>query len=296
MILNRKLLLAVMLLAASLLLYTYRYPTANLTGHTYRYVYVFDISQSMNVTDAVPGDGELTRLEHAKRAGVESLSKLPCGSEVGVALFSGHRAFLLITPIEICSNYAELASIMNQVDWRMTWERSSEVAKGLSKSVRLLTLLDEETRLVFFTDGQESPPIRAGVLPRIMGDIESVRGLVVGVGGDELVEIPKFSESGQRIGVWKADEVVQKFAADEASETTGFEHLSSLRESYLQELANMAGLDYFRLRGIEEFVDRLRARSLAFSRTTITDIRSAFALLALALLVLSVLAKPRLPK
>ena len=66
-----------MVSAALLLLYTYRYPTANLIGDTYRYVYIFDISQSMNVTDAVPGDSELTRLDYAKMASVESLSSLP---------------------------------------------------------------------------------------------------------------------------------------------------------------------------------------------------------------------------
>lgn len=294
MILDRRLLLIVMLLAALLLLYTYRYPTANLTGDTYRYTYVFDISQSMNVTDAVPGDNELTRLDHAKRAAIESLSALPCGSQIGVALFSGHRAFLLITPIEICANYAELALILNQVDWRMTWERSSEVAKGLSKSVRLLTLLDEESRLVFFSDGHESPPIRDGLLPRIMDGVGGVRGLVVGVGGDELVEIPKFAESGRRMGVWEKDDVVQKFLTDEVRETTGVEHLSSLREGYLQELAGKAGLEYVRLRGTGEFADRLQASSLAFSRTAATDIRWFIALLALGLLLISVLSRPRI--
>lgn len=294
MILDRRLLLVVMVLAACLLLYTYRYPTATLTGDTYRYTYVFDISQSMNVTDAVPGDDERTRLEHAKQAAVESLSALPCGSEIGVALFSGHRAFLLVTPIEICANYAELAAILNQVDWRMTWERSSEIAKGLSKSVRLLTLLDEESRLVFFTDGQESPPIRDGLLPRIMEGVGGVEGLVVGVGGDDLVEIPKFSESGRRIGVWEKDDVVQRFSSDKVRETTGFEHLSSLREDYLRELSSRAGLEYYRLRGIAEFTDRLQSASLAFPRTAATDIRAVFALLALALLLIAVVSKPRL--
>lgn len=291
---NRHLLLTVMVLAALLLLYTFRYPTINLTGDTYRYTYVFDISQSMNVTDAVPDDSTRTRLEHAKLAAVESLSTLPCGSEVGVALFSGHRAFLLVTPIEVCANYSALSSIVNQVDWRMTWERSSEIAKGVLKSVELLKLLKDESRLVFFTDGQESPPIRDGLLERLMADVGGIRGMVVGVGGDEMVEIPKFSESGRRIGVWEKDDVVQKFAADEPRETTGVEHLSSLRESYLEQISAMAGLDYYRLRDVDTFVDHLQVKALAFPRAASTDIRHVFALLALALLVISVLSKPRL--
>lgn len=294
MILNRRLLLVVMVLAAMLLLYTYQQPTAELTGDTYRYTYIFDISQSMNVSDALPGNAQLTRLEHAKQSAIESLATLPCGSKAGVALFSGHRAFLLITPIEVCENYADIASIMQQIDWRMTWERSSEVAKGLNKSLGLIKLLDEETRLIFFTDGQESPPIRDGLLERTMRDVEGVRGLVVGVGGDDVVDIPKFDDTGRRIGVWKSDEVVQQFSTDGARETTGFEHMSSLRESYLKELSGMTELNYFRLRDTETFVQRLQDKSLAFSRTTTTDIRAVFALLALMLLVISVLSKPRL--
>ena len=293
MILDRRLILAVMVIAALSLLYTYNNPTANLSGDTYRYVYIFDISQSMNVTDAVPGDDQLTRLDHAKQAATESLSQLPCGSEVGIALFSGHRAFLLITPLEICENYGELFAILQQVDWRMTWERSSEVAKGLSKSLSLMSLLEQKARLVFFTDGQESPPIRQGILSRVMTDIGGTQGLVIGVGGDKLVEIPKFTETGRRIGVWKKDEVVQGFASDDANDTAGQEHLSSLREPYLQKLSKRAGLDYFRLRDIDEFITRLQSKPLAFTRTATTDIRHVFALLALVLLVISMLVKPR---
>ncbi len=141
-----------MLLVISLCLLaaTFTSPTMQLERATYRYVFVFDISQSMNVMDIPDTDLSITRLNYAKQTAAKSLSILPCGTEVGLALFTGHRAFLLITPIEICANYRELSSILNNIDWRMMWEARSEIAKGLFKSIALMKELEGQTRLVFF--------------------------------------------------------------------------------------------------------------------------------------------------
>ncbi len=67
------LLLACLLLAASL-----GAPRLNLTLPVYRCVLVFDISQSMNVTDVGRGDARQTRLEFAKQRALEALKSLPC--------------------------------------------------------------------------------------------------------------------------------------------------------------------------------------------------------------------------
>ena len=291
---NPRLIVGMMVFAALLIAYTYQQPTATIERETFRYTYVFDISQSMNVTDVSASDEELSRLEFAKQAAISSLSSLPCGSEVGVALFSGHRAFLLITPIEICANYSELSTILSRVDWRMTWERSSEVAKGLHKSLTLLSLLEQESRLVFFTDGQESPPVRIDLPPSFTGTVGEVTGMIVGVGGDEPVEIPKFDEAGNRIGVWKKDEVVQGYRSGATNPFQGIEHLSSLREAYLKEIANGTGLDYYRLEQIDDFTKRLESAALGFKSPAVTDIRWIIALMALLLILLAVTAKPKL--
>ena len=294
MTVHRSLVIVLMLITAMLIAYTFQRPTALMEGQIFRYVYVFDISQSMNVTDATLSDDGVSRLEFAKRAAVKSLSSLPCDSEVGVALFSGHRVFLLITPIEICANYTELSTILNQLDWRMTWERSSEVAKGVYKSLGLLSVLDKKTRLVFFTDGHESPPIRPELPPRFTGSIGEVAGIVIGVGGIDAVEIPKFDEAGNRIGVWTKDDVVQGYQSGDASPNAGTEHLSSLREPYIRQIAEDVGLQYYRLTDIDEFTQHIERQVLGITKSSITDIRWVVACLALAMLLLSVIVKPRL--
>lgn len=291
---HRSLILGFLFAAALSIAYTYKRPTATLETGVFRYIFVFDISQSMNVTDVSVDDEPVSRLELSKQAALNSLSALPCDSEIGVALFSGHRAFLLVTPIEVCGNYAELSKILNQLDWRMTWERSSEIAKGLYKSLNLLTLIETQTRLVFFTDGHESPPIRPEVPPKFTGTVGDVSGIVIGVGGDEAVEIPKFDEAGNRLGVWKKDEVVQGYASSKASPSYGVEHLSALREDYLKKIAEEVGLEYYRLLTPGGFGERIQAKNMAIARSIVRDIRWVFALLALALLVAVSLLRPRL--
>jgi mxaL protein len=67
---------------------------------------------------------------------------------------------------------------------------------------------------------------------------------------------------------------------------SGSEHLSSLHESYLQQLAAETGLGYHRLRTAADFTAALTAAPLAHSEPAATDLRWLLALVAL-LLVLS---------
>ncbi len=273
----------VLLLVLSLFLLaaTYAGPTIELERPTYRYVFVFDISQSMNVKDIPNTDLPITRLNYAKASAIESLSILPCGTEVGLALFTGHRAFLLITPVEICANYRELASMLNNIDWRMTWEARSEIAKGLFKSIALLKQLTGQTRLVFFTDGHEAPPINPELPPRFPGGRGEIEGLIIGVGGEKLVPIPKFDKTGEQQGYWKVDEVdhvdafTQSRSAREGTEleNTGTEHLSSLRETYLEGLADKTGLTYHRLGSTKEFSKQMQSSALGIPKIVTTDLR-----------------------
>lgn len=284
--------LAGMLIAAALLALTFTNPTLDLTRPTYRYVFVFDITQSMNVVDVPREAPSRSRLDYAKDAAIESLSALPCGTEAGVALFSGHRAFLLVTPIEICANYSELSTIVRRIDWRMTWKARSEVAKGLHKSMNLLKQLPATTRLVFLTDGHEAPPINPELPPRYDGEPGDVAGLIVGVGGATPVPIPKFDDTGAQRGFWKADEVthIDAFSAMQnaregiASDVQGTEHLSSLRETYLQAIARNTGLVYERLEQDSRLAHLMTRDQFSIEKVVTSDIRWIFALAALIVL------------
>ncbi len=305
MISRRHLQLALLGVAGVLLAATFARPTAELERPTYRYLFVFDITQSMNVTDVSAADPLLTRLAYAKQAALAALADMPCGTEFGFALFTGHRAFLMITPVEICTNYRELSAMLSRIDWRMTWEARSEVAKGLYKSLQLLKAFPGQTRLVFLTDGHEAPPINPDVPPQFTGAPGEIKGLLVGVGGDLPVPIPKFDESGTPQGVWKAEEVMQvdSFRAEHDAREgghappVGTEHLSSLRETYLQTLADKTGLTYHRLADARQFVRMLESKVLGIPQVTTTDLRWLLALMALlALLITDLLPVKSAPR
>ncbi|MGR8949983.1 MAG: hypothetical protein ACU84Q_18220 [Gammaproteobacteria bacterium] len=291
-----------MLLGAALmlLLSTLLDPKALMARDTYRYVYVFDISLSMNVAD-VPGTAnDISRLEYAKKVAIESLELLPCGTEIGLALFTGHRAFLLLTPVEVCANLLELSGVINNVDWQMTWKLRSEIAKGIHKSVKLMSQLHRETRLAFFTDGHEAPPVHPDLAPKFSGDKGAVGGIIIGVGGNDPSPIPKFNNDGSREGYFTVDDVmhVDSFTASQnaregrENKTTGTEHLSALREDYLKQVATDTGLLYKRIGTPREFSASLMDDSLGIPGLKTTRFSWLLALFGLLLVMLS-LKTPR---
>lgn len=292
--------LTLLVVAIAALAAAFLRPQATLPHDTYRYVYTFDISQSMNVEDVTDAGEPVSRLTLAKRRATGSLTTLPCGAEVGIALFTGHRVFLLLLPVEICENYTELKTIIASIDWRMTWEARSEVAKGLYKGHELMTLLPHETRLVFFTDGHEAPPLHPEVQPKFRGRPGAVKGLVVGVGGDAPVPIPKFNADGAREGYWTAAEVLHmdefslaRLDPEDPARATGSEHLSSLRADYLGEIATQTGLDYVRLESAYGFTTALERPAYGIERFGATDLRPFFAALALLLVLLTLVGSVR---
>jgi mxaL protein len=285
-----------LLLAGVALSATFARPQMQLERPTFRYVFVFDISQSMNVADVAAANPAMTRLEYAKAVAQDAIAAMPCGTEVGLALFAGHRAFLMNTPIETCANYSELAAILGGIDWRMTWEARSEIAKGVFKSLELLTMLDSQTRLVFVTDGHEAPPLNPDVPPTFRGEVGAVSGLVVGVGGSELAQIPKYDAKGEHAGFWQAQDVLhvdtfraERYAREGRQPVTGTEHLSALREDYLVDLAGSTGLLYHRLEGASGLAERMQDEALGIPTDVTADMRWVFALVALVTFVLMML-------
>lgn len=289
-----------LIVAITLLATTFLNPSMPLKRPTYRYVFVFDISQSMNVKDIPETDSSINRLDFAKKMAKESLIEFSCGTEFGVAIFTGHRPFLLIKPVEICSNQQELSRIISNVNWRMTWETKSEIAKGLFKSIRLMKQLDKETRLVFFTDGHEAPPVNDKLQPRFNSEKSEVKGIIVGTGGEIKVPIPKFNKKGKQTGYWKMEDVAQVDVYTQDQETLiitknniiGTEHLSSLRETYLKELATKTGLDYIRAGLTDELSVHMKTDVLSIPRVITTDMRWLWALSSLLIFIITLVITP----
>lgn len=222
---------------------------------------IIDITRSMNARDM---EGQ-SRLEAVQRILPEVLARLPCGSRIGLGIFTERRSLTFLEPVEICAGYAPLTGALRALDWRMAWEGDSLVARGLIHARARATALGAD--LVFVTDGQEAPPLPYSGPPPVAGMQGKVGGLIIGVGGAVPVPIPKFDRDGRESGFYRPEDVQQAPArigappADAASrpgyhprnnpygegDLAGEEHLTSLRGAYLADRAEAMGFGYVAL-------------------------------------------------
>lgn len=303
------LILSLLLLAVATTSATFR-----LSQDTYRYLFVVDITQSMNVSDMELESVPTTRLEFAKFLVETALLSLPCGSEAGLAIFSEYRTFVLFTPVEVCEHYRTMSNMLKQVSWRMAWAARSEIARGIHSAIDAANKSKLDTRLVFLTDGHEAPPVHRDIRPAFDALPRSTTGIIGGVGGLLSSRIPHIDDNDNVIGYWGPDEVMQIDVysmgrsgtqqgeamvgvnmADIARRVAlGQEHLSSLRENYLQELATQTGLDYVRVDSSSKLVASLRQDAYAGRRVIQTDLGWMPAMLAFFSLMYCFVLLPRL--
>ncbi|MBU2569945.1 MAG: VWA domain-containing protein [Gammaproteobacteria bacterium] len=278
------------------------HPSEQRKNPVYDLTFVIDITRSMNVEDYQANDQAVSRLEFVKQSLRELLLKLPCESKVGLGVFTERRSTVLFKPVEVCSGFAEIDAAIAALDWRMAWAADSRIAKGLLNTLEMRR--DCGSRLVFMTDGQEAPPVNPRYRSDFSGVKDSLKGLLVGVGGMEPAPIPKYNSRGEREGFYKADDVphrstfglsnlnpeeIEGYNARNApfgsEAAAGNEHLSYLHEAYLQQLSAESGLHYHRLTGSQPLVEALQAADMAEQRQVETDVRWRAALAALVLLV-----------
>lgn len=304
----------VWLTAFSLLLVasTFAVPPLVFTRNYYRYVFVFDITQSMNVRD-VDGSASISRLDFAKKSTISAIRRFPCGSEAGLGIFTQHRTLLLFTPVEVCEHYDEVIKTITDIDWRMAWRARSEVAKGLYSALGIMKQLKAPAHLVFLTDGHEAPPVHPELRPRFSGTPGDVAGLIIGVGGATPVPIPKFNILGDSVGTWQPDEVLQvdvytigrsgSVAGEvmvgvdrstlEQRIAGGTEHLSAVREDYLLTLASEVGHPYYHLSSPDMLADTLMQPQFGYPKQASQDVRWILGTLALMCLLACYLPKRR---
>jgi mxaL protein len=254
------------LLVAALLflLSTFALPQIELQSDRYRAVLVVDITRSMNVRD-YPLDGQAASRLDVIKAGIHSLLlNSECQSELGLAIFTSRRAFLLFEPLEVCDNFAPLTAAVEALNWRMAWQGDSGIAYGLNSAFELARSVNAD--LIFVTDGQEAPPPPRRGPPRFRGEAGQVAGLILGVGGYTPAPIPKYDRDGLEIGFLDATDVPHESRLGpppiEARNRPGWhprnapwggrmragsEHLSSVREDYLRQRAELMGIDYVHL-------------------------------------------------
>jgi mxaL protein len=244
---------------------------------------VFDITRSMTVRDM---KGE-ARLDFAQRAMLDWIAARPCGSRIGLGLFSERRSLTLFEPIEACANFSAIRGSLLGLDWRMAWDGDSMISKGLDHALARADGLG--VSLIFITDGQEAPPLPFTSAQQFGQD--SPGGLILGVGGDTPAPIPKYDDLGREAGFYRAEDVYHVPARKGASPSSaldsvndhprnnavgeggigGGEHLSSLRAIYLQRLADDRGLGFLRLAAGQAAIDRALAQSAPATMVPVTQ-------------------------
>ena len=274
------------LIAFLLLLSTAVLKPVDLQRSVYSFQIGFDISQSMNVED-MSLDGEaVTRLVYAKAMAATLLQQLPCGSSVGWSVFTGRRTLTLITPLEVCEHYSGLVSSLAEVDGSMRWSNGSSIGKGIHQIMRAANDFEQASSIIFMTDGQEAPPLEQGQRGVPNTDNFKINGLLVGVGGDTPMPIPKSDASGETTGFWRAEDVVQRVPANA---TLVGEEFSRRDDERLSSLARLTRLEYVALDSTQTLPDQAMRADYAEQRLALTDLRWIPASAALLLLILKFL-------
>ncbi|MEQ1531630.1 MAG: vWA domain-containing protein [Methylococcales bacterium] len=300
-----------LMLALLTMLILFAFPLSQQKRPVYSYIFVIDITRSMNAVDYKDREQSLSRLQFVKQNLRELLLKLPCQTKVGLGLFTERRSTLLFEPLEVCSAYAEIDAAISQIDWRMAWAADSNIAKGLFNTLDMLK--NRDSAVIFVTDGQEAPPVNPNYATDFSALKSKVKGMIIGAGDLVAVPIPKFNAQGQPTGFYGQDDVPHRSSFGQSNldpaqiegynarnapfgskAATGNEHLSALQETYLQKLANESGLAYSRLTDLPTLQENLQIPELADWQVVTVDIRWRMAGVALLLLVLVYVPDPLL--
>jgi mxaL protein len=278
-------------------------PRISLNRDVYDVLAVIDITTSMNTRDATRGSETVSRLAAAKASLRELLAKMPCGSRLGLGIFTERSSFLLFNPVEVCDNFSPVDEAIAMLDWRMAWEGDSYISKGLYSAIDIAKSLKSD--LVFFTDGHEMPPLPFSGIPAFEGKPGDVGGMIVGVGSLKPTPLLKYDEEGREVGTFGAQEVPQENRSGppppDAASRPGYhpkwapfgnavvntkQHMAFLREPHLKQLSVMTGLSYAWLGATSDLAGPLSAAAHPRTLQVSTDVRAVPGSLAVALLAI----------
>lgn len=247
-----------LLLAFVFLIIALFQPSIPLKRNIYSYILVADISQSMNVADMGSESKPVTRIAHTQKMMHEIISAMPCGTKVSIGLFAGVSVAALYTPIEVCSNFAAINDTIDHLDWRAGWSGNSRIRESLPNLARTLRAFPEPAQVVYFTDGEEAPRLHVFNTRNLNEFQGGDDWLLVGIGSDKGTPIPKLDEKNQLIGYWSGDSFALQPGIAQISESNigtrddnvasgeGDRYLSTLNETYLQDLTKEVGAKYVR--------------------------------------------------
>jgi mxaL protein len=295
-------------LAIAFLLPVFFAPALRLPGATYAYLFVIDVSESMNVRDVPNGTPDESRLDRAKSAVVSALAALPCGSRVAVGLFAGSDTLALFEPIEVCRHYPAIEQVVQGIDWRMAWDGDSRVEAAVVAALHEAG--QRGLDLVFISDGDEAPHVTVPHLGDLLAVQGKVRGMLVGVGGPQPRPVPRLDADNRIVGYWNAVDAVregfypnlselvkQDSSAAELERTGAFdevrEHMSVLNAEYFRQVGTAAGLDYIEADSAQRVASAVTDPKLARHENAERDMRIVFGFAAAIFVVIGWVQKRR---
>lgn len=286
---------------------------ANIPKPSHSILIVVDISLSMNTKDINLNIDKKSRINFVRESLEDAVRELPCGTKIGVGIFAGYQSSVLFNPVEICENYSDLVRSFGFLETNMIWAGDSEISKGIYNSIKIINKFDSNVRLVFITDGHEAPPISPAYRPRFDVPDKQIKGLLVGVGDIKQSKIPKIKADGKQSGFWRKDEVMQydpftlgrkgsdaneklidnesskvdPFIVEQIQATPGQEHLTQLREKYLNLLSKEINFSYVRLRDGKNLANEIYDISFSEWRSVNTQLSGIFGVLGFLCLIIA---------
>lgn len=266
-------------------------PKVTLSRDFHNYMFVIDITQSMNVEDMQKHGLPISRLNYTLQTISSQLKELPCDSKVSIALFGNGEVVPLFNPIDVCSNFGVIQDTLSHIEWRMAWRGSSHLRLGLIDAGRALLTLPEPVQIVFFTDGDEAAPINAITKIDLLPMQGSDGWLLVGIGSDKPVPVPKFNSKNEIIGYWsqyaikiEPSQIVNEESTGKRDDSIALEpreyYLTALREDYLKEVAKDIGASYIRAELKDNLMETIKQLPPAGNGDTPIGMGWIFALLS----------------
>ena len=280
-------------LAVLFLLLAILNPSVPITKNIYNYIFIVDISQSMNTPDMSLDAQKISRIEYSKKTLQRLVERLPCKTKVSIGMFAGVSVASTYTPIEVCDNFSSINNTIDHLDWRSTWSGNSRLRESMVTLARLIRSFPESAQVVFFTDGEEAPRLHTFNTR----DLSQFQGgqdwLFVGIGSDEGTAIPKFDSNNQLIGYWSNDSFALQPGIAQISESNlgtrdnkvasgvSDRYLSKLDEDYLKLLAQEIKGNFIKGDSVETILDAMEKQKAAWRDQSAYELRYFLSLLAL---------------
>lgn len=289
---------ALYLAASILLLLALIKPQIQLKQEVHNYLLVADVTQSMNAEDVTLNNQNVSRLTYTRHLMKMIVETSPCGTYISVGIFASDNVALLITPLEVCTNYDVITDSIDHLEWRMAWKGNSRLSFGVRAAANTFDSLNVPAQMLFFTDGDEAPRANVTIRQDLSGIQIGKNFVFVGVGGHAKVAVPRYNAANKRVGFWpisdnnNAGAVGVTYAdsslddPDPSVASAEYDRfLSQLEDDYLKSLAGEIKAKYIEGQNTPAFYEFVQQQKPAASFVTAYSIRWLYLVLAVILIL-----------